>query len=234
MRVGVIQSNYLPWRGYFDFIDEVDVFIVYDDVQFSKGGWRNRNQIKTPQGLRWMTVPVRHRRLAQLVCETDVDYSRNWQRDHLNLVATHLEPAEFATDALDLLEAAYDTRHPTLSEVNVALIRSVCRYMGIGTPLRSSAEFQLQGAKTERLIQLLTAIGATTYVSGPSAKAYLDESLFLQAGIRLEYKSYVYPEYPQLWGPFEGNVSVIDLIANCGPAARNFITSRAVNELVAA
>ena len=234
MRVGIIQSNYLPWRGYFDFIDDVDVFIVYDDVQFSKGGWRNRNQIKTPQGLRWMTVPVRHRRLAQLICETEVDYSRNWQRDHLNLIATHLKPAEFLSDALNLLEAAFETRHATISELNVALIRRVCRYLKIHTPLRSSAEFELQGAGTERLIQLLTAIGAATYVSGPSAKAYLDESRFCEAGIRLEYKSYVYPEYPQLWGPFEGAVSVIDLIANCGPAARHFIKSGTANEVIAA
>ena len=234
MRVGVIQSNYLPWRGYFDFIDDVDVFVIHDDLQFTKGDWRNRNRVKTPQGLQWMTVPVRYRRTAQLICDTEVDYSRNWQRDHRNLIATHLAKAPFVGDALDLLEAPFETEYPTISDLNVALIRSVCRYLGIRTPLRSSGEFQVEGAKTERLIQLLTAIGATTYVSGPSAKAYLDESRFFEAGIRLEYKTYAYPDYPQLWGPFEGAVSVIDLIANCGPAARAFIKSGAANELVAA
>jgi hypothetical protein len=231
MRVGIIQSNYLPWRGYFDFINEVDLFIFHDDIQFTKADWRTRNQIKTPQGLRWLSVPVHVRRTAQHICETEIDYSQNWRRDHRNLIAAHLGRAPFVRSALALLEPVYDAKPVTISELNVALIRALGRYLGITTPLRSSAEFGVKGCKTDRVIALLTAVGASTYVSGPAGRSYLDEAQFMDAGIDLEYKSYVYPPYPQLWGPFEGAVSVIDLIANSGPEATTLMRSLGSNEL---
>ena len=225
MRVGVIQSNYLPWRGYFDFIRSVDVFVFHDDIQYTKSDWRNRNRLKTPQGLRWMTVPVHYRKTAQLICDTEIDYARDWRREHLQLVATHLGKAPHVADVRALLEPVFDDPPATISELNIALIQSVCDYLGISTTLRRSSDFRLEGAKTERLLHLLTALDATTYVSGPSAKAYLNETSFSDAGIALEYKSYLYPDYPQLWGPFEGAVSIVDLIANCGPASAELITS---------
>lgn len=234
MRVGIIQSNYLPWRGYFDFIDDVDLFVVHDDLQFTKGDWRNRNRIKTPHGTRWITVPVHYERTAQLICETKIDYSRNWQREHRNLIEASLSKAPHIGDVLALLRPAWDARHETLTELNVALLAAICQYLKIRTPFRMSSEFHLRGAKTERLIQLLTAAGATTYVSGPSARAYLEEQRFEEAGIRLEYKQYSYQVYPQLWGPFEGAVSIVDTIANCGPASRDFLKSTAPAERAAA
>jgi len=234
MRVGIIQSNYLPWRGYFDFIDDVDVFVVHDDLQFTKGDWRNRNRIKTPQGVRWLTVPVHYRHSAQLIGETEIDYSRNWPRDHRNLIAACLGKAPFVRDVLDLLDPEFDAGHRTISELNVALLASTCRYLRIATPLRLSSEFHLTGAKTERLIELLTKLGATTYVSGPSARAYLEERRFDEAGIALEYKEYAYQPYPQLWGPYETAVSIVDTIANCGPAARRGLKSARRTKQVAA
>ena len=233
MRVGIIQSNYLPWRGYFDFIDDVDLFVVHDDVQFTKGDWRNRNRIKTPQGLRWLTVPVHHRHTAQRICDTAIDYSHHWRRDHCNLIIANLAKAPYVDDVVSLLQPAFDAKHATISDLNVALLNSVCSYLCIQTPLRLSSELQVEGTKTDRLIALLTAVGATTYVSGPSAAAYLEEARFQDAGIRLEYKAYRYPDYPQLWGRFEGAVSVIDLIANCGRQARERIKSRHTNRRAA-
>jgi hypothetical protein len=234
MRVGVIQSNYLPWRGYFDFIDDVDVFVFHDDLQFTKGDWRNRNRIKTPRGVRWITVPVHHRCTAQLICDTTIDYSQNWRRDHRNLITTHLASAPHLRDVLDLVEPEFDAGHRTISELNIALITSICRYLQVRTPFRMSSEFRLTRTKTERLIDLLDAMGATTYVSGPTARGYLDEPRFREAGIELEYKQYDYATYPQLWGPFDGAVSIIDTIANCGPAAREVLKSRNGNQQAAA
>jgi hypothetical protein len=225
MRVGVIQSNYLPWRGYFDFIDDVDLFVVHDDLQFTKGDWRNRNRIKTPQGARWITVPVHHRHSAQLICETAIDYSRDWQRDHRNLITANFRKAPYLDDVLALVEPELAAGHATISDLNVALLTSICRYLDITTPLRMSSSLHLTKTRTERLIELLTRLKATTYVSGPSARAYLDEARFREAGLALEYKQYVYQPYPQLWGAFDGALSVIDTIANCGLAARQVLKS---------
>ena len=234
MQVGVIQSNYLPWRGYFDFIDDVDLFVVHDDLQYTKGDWRNRNRIKTPQGLRWLTVPVRYQHTAQLICDTEIDHGRNWQREHRNLITSSLAKAPHLHDVLALVEPEFDAGHRTISELNVALLRSICSYLGIQTPMRMSSELGLSGTKTERLIQLVTAVGGTSYLSGPSARAYLDEPRFRQAGIRLAYKQYDYAPYAQFWGPFEGAVSIIDTIAHCGPAARDILKSGAAHRRVAA
>jgi hypothetical protein len=229
VRIGVIQSSYIPWRGYFDFIREVDLFVFYDDLQFSKGSWRNRNQIKTPTGLKWMSVPVRHDRLSQLICETCINYSIGWQKNHLNQFTESYRKAPFFGDAANLLNEAFKLRDETISELNIRLIRLLCAYFEIATPMRSSAEFSLTGAKTERLVALLRKVGASTYLSGPSARSYIDEHLFRANGIGLEYKSYDYAPYPQLWGEFEGAVSVLDLIANMGPASRELLASRSPN-----
>jgi hypothetical protein len=219
MRVAIVQPSYLPWRGYFDLIDSVELFVVYDDVQFTRRDWRSRNRLKTPNGLCWLTVPVRHVSRSQRICDTEIDYSRDWQRQHLELIRRNLAGAPFLGDALRVVEAPLLAGHRTISELNVALMRSCCRYLGINTPLRLSSELNATGSKTERLIQVLTAVGATEYLSGPRARAYLDESLFRAAGITLRYVTYDYPPYPQLWGDFEPAVSIVDTIANCGSVA---------------
>lgn len=228
MKAAIIQSNYLPWREYFDFIDSVDLFIVYDDVQFTRRDWRTRNLLKTPHGPRWLSVPVRYRERSQLICETEIDYSRDWRAEHLNLIRLNLAKAPHLRDALALIEPVFDARHRTISDLNVALLRSIGAYLGIATPLRMSSELSASGTKTERLIQLLAAAGATEYLSGPGARGYLEESRFEALGIGLEYKTYDYAPYPQQWGPFDGAVSIVDTIANCGPAARATMKERRV------
>jgi hypothetical protein len=223
MKVAIVQSNFLPWRGYFDLIRQSDLFIIYDDVQYTKGDWRNRNRIKTPRGSEWITVPVRRGHLGQRIDETLVNDSTPWARKMLKRIhdsyrgAPHLEPC-FA-ELADLLSRQV----ASISELNVRLIAWACAHLGIDTPMRMSSEYHAEGARTERLIGILRQAQATTYLSGPSARAYLIPESFERAGIRLEYKAYDYPEYEQLHPPFDPAVSVIDLLFMKGGTAKHYL-----------
>jgi hypothetical protein len=231
VRVGVIQSCYIPWRGYFDFIDSVDLFIVYDDVQYSKGSWRNRNQLKTRCGVRWISVPV-HARLGLAVDEVRIAKSRKpWDTGHRALLTESLEPTPYFADALSLWQEGARQQYEYLSELNMRLIQIICEYLGIQTRIVVSRPHKAVGVSTVRLIDLCRKVGADTYVSGPAAKGYIEENLFAEAGIALEYKSYHYPTYPQQWGQFVGTVSVLDLIANCGSESRRYLKSLQPNEV---
>lgn len=226
MKVGAIQPCYLPWRGYFDFIASVDLFVFLDDVQYTKRDWRNRNKIKVQQGTAWITVPVSYRNQAQLICQTPIDYSIPWQNRHVSMFRSAYGKAKFFDQALAVLDMINRCRYDDIGQLDIATTKCICNYLGIGTPLILSSQLNLQGTKTARLIDLVAKVGASAYLSGPSARSYLDFSAFADHGIGLAFKSYDYPVYPQLWGDFEGAVSVLDLIANCGPAARSLIRSR--------
>lgn len=226
MKVGVIQSNFLPWRGYFDFIREVDLFITHDDLQYTKGDWRNRNRIKTPRGSEWITVPVSYRKTSQLIEGTPVDYSTPWAQKMLNRMresyrrSPHFEP--YFSELSDLLTQPA----VSISDLNLRLIKWVCLKLEIDTPIRMSREYHPQGAKTERLIGILQQVGASTYLSGPAAQAYLMPEMFDQAGIQLEFKQYDYPEYQQLYPPFDPAVSVIDLLFMMGRDSIIYLESK--------
>jgi hypothetical protein len=232
MRVGVIQSAYIPWRGYFDFIASVDVFVFHDDLQYTKGDWRNRNRIKTEKGTEWLTVPVHYKTVNQLICETTLDASTDWLHKHIQKFQSNYRQAPHLNAALDILVSAGASQFSTISELNRALTKRLCDYLEIATPLLLSSELGLSGAKTDRLINLLKKLDASVYLSGPSAEAYLDKRAFHDNGIGLEYKTYDYAPYPQLWGPFEGAVTVLDLIANCGPDAKTHIRSKSADKLI--
>lgn len=228
--VGAIQSNYIPWRGYFDFIDSVDVFVVYDDVPYSSGSWRNRNKVKKASGLQWVTVPI-NKKLGMPVDHVRICSSRkSWKENHRRLLTESLGPAKFFRLAMELWEEGVAGDYTFLSDLNLSIVRILCRFLGIDTPIVSSRDYKLTGKSTSRLIDLLTQMGATTYLSGPAGKAYIDEELFREQRIRLTYKTYDYPPYPQLWGPFVGEVTILDLIANMGPDARLFMKSLTTNE----
>lgn len=223
MKVGIIQSNFLPWLGYFDFIRETDLFIIHDDLQYTKGDWRNRNKIKTPRGVEWITVPVHYRSTSQLIEETLVDYSSPWPRRMLNRIRESYRHAPCFEPYFSELSELLSQPAPSISDLNLRLIHWVCRNLEIGTPIRMSREYHPQSTKTERLIGILTQVGASTYLSGPAARAYLIPEMFGQAGIRLEYKQYNYPAYEQLYPPFELRVSVIDLLFMKGKDARFYL-----------
>ena len=174
-------------------------------------------------------MPVRHKQLAQRICDTEIESASGWEERQLGQMRDAYGAAPFYRQALAFLEAALARKLKTISELNVFFIRELCGYLGIRTELVMSSQYPAAGAKTDRLLALLKAAGATAYVSGPAAKDYLVERDFLDAGIALEYKSYDYAPYPQQWGPFEGAVTVLDLIANCGPQARSHLKSTTPN-----
>lgn len=231
-RVGIIQSSYIPWRGYFDFINSVNLFVIYDDVQYSTGSWRNRNQIKTKTMLKWLTIPVKTKLGLAIDQVSIAHHNKPWQDTHYRILKESLEAAPFFLDAIQIWQEGIAAKDINLSQLNIRLIQLICSYLQITTPIVMSRDYAVRGTKTERLINLLQKLNATVYLSGPSAKEYLDENLFRAAGISLEYKTYHYDSYPQLWGEFVGTVSVLDLIANTGKEARHFLKSKTPNLVV--
>jgi hypothetical protein len=223
MKVGIIQSNFLPWRGYFDFIREVDLFIIHDDLQYTKGDWRNRNKIKTSRGLEWITVPVNYKNTSQLIEETTVDYSTPWARKALNRIKEAYRQSPYFETYFTQLSNLLLEPAASISDLNLRLIHWACKHLKIDTPIRLSREFHPQGTKTERLLGILKQVDATVYLSGPAAQAYLFPELLENEGIKLEYKKYNYPEYPQLFPPFEPYVSIIDLFFMMGENAWSYL-----------
>ncbi|RUL73100.1 WbqC family protein [Dyella choica] len=222
--VGAVQSSYLPWKGYFDIIQNVDTFVFYDDVQFTKSDWRSRNRVKTPNGPLWLSIPAGPS-IDRLICEVELR-SHDWQRKHWTSIKQSYAKAPYFKMYQKVFEDIYLGHYwRSLSELNQFIIRTIAKdILGINTQFRDSREFGLQGKRQDRLLNLLRSLGATHYVSGPSAQDYIDQKAFEEAGIHLGYHSYSgYPEYPQLYPPFEHQVSVLDLIFNTGPQAPHYI-----------
>jgi WbqC-like protein len=221
----MIQSNYIPWRGYFDFIDDCDLFVYYDDVQYTHRDWRNRNRIKTDRGLLWLSVPVLHDHHT-LIQDARIDYSTRWVDKHIrSLTLAYQKAPHFRAWGEEFFELLRETP-ATISALNVRVCAWVMGKLGIRTATRMSHELGVEGGREERPLRMLQKLGASAYLSGPSARPYTDAGGFRTAGIRLEYKTYDYPEYPQLHGAFEPGVSVLDLLFNCGPDARRYLKSR--------
>ncbi len=223
-KVGVIQSNYIPWKGYFDIIRDVDLFIFYDDVQYTKNSWRNRNKIKTSQGVCWLTIPVGSRE-DRLIC--DVQFAdENWAKTHWTTLKQAYSKSPFFKRYQSFFEHVYlESKWTNLSDLNQFLIKTIAReFLGIETQFMDSREVHAEGEKLDRLIDLLSKVGATLYVSGPTAQAYIDDRRFVEAGIELVYKDYSgYPEYSQQFPPFEHAVSIVDVLFNCGPDASHYV-----------
>lgn len=221
-KVAIVQSNYLPWKGYFDMIAAVDEFILYDDMQYTRRDWRNRNQIKTPQGVHWLTVPVRVKgRYEQKINETEIDADSDWATSHWKTLTQNYRRAPHFEEVAQWLSPHYEPDGVALlSDLNRNLITAICDYLGIATRITSSSDYNLADGKTERLVDLCAQAGGTTYISGPAAKDYIDAALFSNAGIELDWFDYSgYPPYPQLWGEFVHGVSILDLLFNCGKSS---------------
>lgn len=225
--VAILQSNYIPWKGYFDLINFADEFIFYDEVQYTKNDWRNRNRIKTPQGPAWLTIPVRQTSLDQRILDTPISDPK-WAVKHWRTLAQTYARAPYFKQYKDELEAFYnDPGSELLSAVNRRLIELICGWLGIGSRLSSSTDYEMGEGKTERLVRLVQAVGGTHYLSGPSARDYLQTSLFTDVGLSVEWMDYSdYAPYHQAGpAPFEHSVSVLDLLFNEGPAAPRFMKS---------
>lgn len=232
-KVAVLQSNYIPWKGYFDLINDVDLFIFYDDVQYTKNDWRNRNKIKTPIGSQWLTIPV-GTDLNQLTCEVKLK-NPVWHKKHWKTIQQYYSKSPFFYLYQDFFQKVYlDKTWHYLSEINQYLIKSIAiDFLGITTEFKDSREYNVTGSNLDRLINLLQSTKADIYISGPSAKNYIDEKIFNQASIQLEYKDYShYPEYPQRYPPFDHHVSIIDLLFNCGEQSSHYIWGGKRSEII--
>lgn len=225
--VAIVQSNYIPWKGYFDLANSVDELILYDDMQYTRRDWRNRNTIKSPQGLTWLTIPVQAKGKRFQKIKDTVVVDDKWQRDHWRSIVHAYSNAKYFSDYKELFEELYlgpDERF--LSRVNYRFISAICRILGIRTVISWSMDYDLIGDKTGRLVSLCQQAGAKKYLSGPAAKSYLDEELFIGQGIEVAYMDYSgYPEYKQLYPPFEPHVSIIDLVLNEGPNSTRYMKS---------
>jgi hypothetical protein len=226
-RVAIVQSNYIPWKGYFDLINLVDEFILFDDRQFTRRDWRNRNIIKTPQGLHWLTIPVRVKgRYEQRIDET-VTSESGWSEKHWKTISHAYGSAPFFKQYRDGIGQLYaSTGEERLSDVNHRFLDAICNILGIRTRLSWSTDYPTTGDRTERLVNLCRLAEAEEYLSGPAARAYIDTAQFEAAGIGLTYMDYSgYPEYPQLHGSFEHGVSILDLLFNVGADAPRYMKS---------
>lgn len=225
--IAILQSNYIPWKGYFDIIHSVDEFVLYDDAQFTQRDWRNRNRIKTQAGLKWLTVPVEVKgKFSQKIKDTRIS-DQNWAKKHWQAILHSYSKTPHFNDYRELFEELYLTcREEFISRVNFHFLEAINRVLGIETQISWSSDFELSEGKNEGLISICREAGATKYISGPAAQVYLDKALFQQEGIEVEWMDYSgYPEYRQLFPPFEHGVTILDLIFNEGPNAKNFMKS---------
>ncbi len=224
--IAIVQSNYVPWRGYFDLIRSVDEFVLLDDVQFTRRDWRNRNRIKTAKGPAWLTIPVRSKgRYHQLINETEV-VGPDWAINHWQKIEAAYKSAPYFDvyrgGLLSLFEQAQ--RESNLTNINFILLSEICKLLGITTPFSWSSDYGHVGSKTERLLRICVQANADCYLSGPAARAYIDPQRFIENGIELVYADYEgYPKYPQLYGEFCPNMSIIDLIFCAGPNALEYM-----------
>ena len=230
----ILQSNYLPWKGYFDLIQSADVFVFYDEVAYTKNDWRNRNRICSKNGVHWLTIPIAHSAVKLKISQVQLPDPR-WQEHHFKTLYHSYRPARYFSQIEPLLHDIYrDHTWTHLSELNRYTIESIARLLGLTTRFVSSSTLNLSGTRVERLISVVRQIGATEYVSGPSARAYLADSreLLEQAGILLRFKNYSgYPTYEQLHEPFEHAVSILDVLANVPLSdCRRYITAAPSDE----
>lgn len=222
--ISVHQPNYIPWKGFFDMIHQSDVFVIYDTVQYTKNDWRNRNRIKTSQGPKWLTIPVRRLSLSQKISEAKT-LNQRWAIKHWKSISQAYARTPYFHLYAERLEGLYaniDT--DDLCEINLRFLRFCCEALGIHTPIKFSRDYELKGDRIERLLTICQQEGASTYLTGPRAKNYLQVAPFEDAGIEVKWMDYSqYPAYPQLHGNFVHEVSVLDLLFHTGPRALKYI-----------
>lgn len=222
----ITQSNYIPWKGYFDQMRSSDHFVVYDSVQYTRRDWRNRNLIKTPSGLKWLTIPVEVKgKFYQKINDTRIVNS-TWAEKHWQILRQNYKKAKCFSEVESFVSSLYEKASTlqTLSEVNIFFLKELACYLEIESRFHSSEQFEMSEDRSGRLLDICKKLGVDTYISGPAAKCYLDETVFLTEGINVSWFDYSgYPEYPQLYGTFEHGVSVLDLIFSTGKEACHYI-----------
>jgi len=226
-KVAILQSNYIPWKGYFEMINMVDEFVLYDCVQYTKNDWRNRNLVKTANGVQWLTIPCRLESLSQKINETKVS-DKLWAGKHFKTIVQNYSKAKHFKEYAPIFEKLYKETadEELLSNINYKFLIAINDILGIKTKISKCEDFNLIEGQTSRLVQICKDAKATHYLSGPAAKDYLDEKLFEDENIKVEWMDYSgYGEYEQMYPPFVHGVSIIDLIFNEGSNASKFMRS---------
>lgn len=222
MIVAIHQPQYLPWLGYLDKIDRADVFVLLDNVQYKKNEWQNRNRIKTSQGWQWITVPVLYR-FPQKINEVRVDNRQFWARKHLHTLMTNYSRAPYFPDLGPFFEEIYGQTWEYLVDINVQAIKYLITALGIQTELLLASRLSLREEPTERLIDICKAVGGDIYLAGRDGALYMDMSKFEREGIQVLSQDFQHPVYNQLFGEFEPNMSVVDLLFNHGKQSLDII-----------
>lgn len=239
MKIAILQSGYMPWLGFFDLLNQADIFVFYDDVQWSTGSWRNRNRIRSDQGWSWITVPIRfdgpHLNLA--IKDVKINYERKWQKKHLGSLWACYKKSPYFEEIYPLFESVLSTKYQFVIELNYEIIFAICKYMSLEDKrfLFSQDMHIDKGAqKTERLLNVFEEIGGvTTYISGPAAMSYLEEDKVSRMGIKVEWHNYQHPYYNQnTWGSnmFISYLSVADLLFNHGKDSMEILSGAKVIE----
>jgi hypothetical protein len=226
LRVCIIQSCYIPWKGFFDLIGRCDEYVIFDGVQYVKRHWHNRNRIKTANGIEWLTIPVVTKgRFEQPIDEVEIE--KPWADKHWRTLEMAYRRAPFFDALAPVVKGWYEraASERRLTDVNEIFLREIAGVLGLKTSITRDVAYPASGSKTERLLGIARAAGADRYLSGPSAREYLDETMFNSAGIATEWMNYAgYPEYTQLHGDFEHSVTALDLLFNCGAEAPSYFS----------
>jgi hypothetical protein len=226
-KIAILQSNYLPWKGVFDMINQVDNFVFYENVQYTRHDWRNRNSIKTPQGLKWLTVPIKKVHQKTKIFEVEIFNNEDWQQKHYNLIKENYSEAPYFWDYHFILEEIYfNKKWNRLSDLNIYSTKLIASALGIKTQFINSLQLKIDEEKidkTDKIIQICKKLNADYLLDGPAAQSFILKDKFKKENIKLEYINYEYPEYKQLYREFAHNVTVLDVIFNCGPNSPKYI-----------
>lgn len=226
MRIAILQPGYIPWLGFFEQMHKCDIFVLYDDVQYDKHGWRNRNRIKTANGIQWLTVPVSVS-LSEptIVREVRIDNSTNWRKKHLQSIRQNYSKARFYRDHIGLFEEALTAEWELLVDLDIYFIEKLATMLGISTRMVRSSELDIpRGDKVERLVGICRIFNADTFYEGAAGRDYIDTDVFARQGVGVEFQDYVHPVYQQLYGQFVPYLSIIDLLFNHGDESLSILT----------
>jgi len=225
VRISIIQSAYIPWRGFLSLIGSCDEYVILDRVQYARRHWHNRNRIKTAAGPQWLSIPVVSKgRYQQPIDEVEIE--QPWAEKHWRSIELAYRRAPFFEVLAPTVRCWYEraAKKRLLTEVNAIFLQEIVNMLRLRTRIVRDTAYPAEGIKTERLLAIVRAAGADRYLSGPSAKAYFDEPMFANAGVVAEWMDYSsLPEYPQLYGAFEPSVSILDLLFNVGSAAPDYL-----------
>jgi len=233
MRIGILQPGYLPWLGFFEQMYRSEIFVIYDDVQYDKHGWRNRNRIKTANGIQWLTVPVIvNFKEHPLIHQVKIDNGIDWRKKHLFSIKQNYSKAPFFKQFVNIFEDAYSQEWEYLVEIDIHFILKLVRCLGMGNKeIVKSSSLNVKGNRLEKLIRLCKIFNANIFYEGSSGRNYIEETYFAEHGIKVEYQDYKHPVYKQLYGDFIPYLSVIDLLFNCGEESLSILANEKIEEV---